>query len=133
MGLRRLSSAAAVGLVVVACCAADRYRAPVGDETRRERWLDRTLWLESRGDHSAVGDAGRSRGGYQVQERVWRAYSRVPWRIGAHNPVESRRVARMILIDCERACARDGRPVTWRHVRWYYRHGGYPTPRTPPG
>jgi hypothetical protein len=93
--------------------------------TAEAAMLDRTAWLESRRDHAAVGDRGRSRGAYQIQRVPWQHYSRVPWRTGAHDPVESRRVARLILRDCCRAALRHGEPLTFRVIRRYYRSGGY--------
>lgn len=89
-----------------------------------EPWLDRIAERESAGDSAAVGKAGE-RGAYQIQRRTWEHYSRVPWRTGAHNPVESRRVARLILQDCVRACERKQQPVTFDNVYHWYRHGGF--------
>ena len=88
-------------------------------------WLDRTMKLESRGDPRAVGDSGRSRGPYQIQRNIWNHYSSLAWRSSAHDPVASRRVARLILADCAKACRRDRRPVTFANARHYYRHGGF--------
>jgi len=99
--------------------------AQYATNARIDGWLDRTAMLESGNKPAAVGDKGRSRGAYQIQERPWRHYSRVPWRIGAHDPVESRRVARLILLDCERACKRHHKAATFANVRWYYQTGGY--------
>lgn len=90
-----------------------------------ERWLDRTAHIESRNRDSAIGDGGRSRGRYQIQERTWARYSRKPWRTFAHDPRESRRVARLILIDCQRACRKARRPATFENARWFYTHGGF--------
>ena len=90
-----------------------------------DSWLTRTAWLESRHKPQAIGDQGRSRGAYQIKQPTWQRYSRRPWRSAAHDAVESRRVARQILIDCVRACRRDRRPVTFQNVRWYYRRGGF--------
>lgn len=88
-------------------------------------WLSQTAWLESRCNCAAVGDNGRSRGAYQIQRRTWEHYSRVPWRTGAHDPVESRRVAKLILKDCYRYCVRHKRPVTFTEVRCLWRRGGF--------
>jgi hypothetical protein len=90
-----------------------------------DSWVDRTAHLESRHNPRAIGDSGRSRGEFQIKRRVWEHYSDTPWRVRAHDPVESRRVAKLILSDCARACQRDGKPVTFVNVRWYYRHGGF--------
>ncbi len=91
-----------------------------------ESWLDRTLQLESSGNHAAVGDRGRSRGGYQIQRRIWDHYGgKRPWSRWAHNPAESRRVARLVLADCARACRRDHKPVTLENARAYYVRGGF--------
>ncbi|HVP12032.1 MAG TPA: hypothetical protein VMV94_12695 [Phycisphaerae bacterium] len=90
-----------------------------------DSWVERTSQLESRHDARAVGDSGRSRGEFQIKKRTWEHYSRAPWRVGAHDPVKSRRVAKLILEDCARACKRDGKRVTFANVRWYYRHGGF--------
>ncbi|MDD2766107.1 MAG: transglycosylase SLT domain-containing protein [Opitutaceae bacterium] len=87
-------------------------------------WLDRTRFLESTGRNHAVGKAGEH-GPYQIKRSTWKHYSKRPWRTAAHDPVESRRVARMILRDCMKACRRDGRPITFANVRHYYRRGGF--------
>lgn len=89
-----------------------------------DAWLDRTAHLESRHNHAAIGKAGE-RGAYQIKAAIWRHYSRLPWRVYAHDPAVSRRVARLILDDCSRACVRDRRPVTFTNARWYYRRGGF--------
>jgi hypothetical protein len=89
-----------------------------------DAWLDRTRFLESTHRNYVVGKAGE-RGPYQIQRNIWEHYSTLPWRCSAHDPVASRRVARLILKDCMNACRRDGRPVTFKNVRWYYRHGGF--------
>jgi hypothetical protein len=93
-------------------------------EPTRERWLDRTAHLESRGDDLAIGRSGE-RTRYQIMRATWRHYSDVPFAQSARYPAEARRVARLILIDCERACRRTRRPVTFANVRWFYRHGGF--------
>lgn len=104
-------------------CAADVWAARPRDI---EKWLDRTRQIESRGHCEAVGDNGRSRGPYQIQRGPWRAYGGPgPWHVYAHRERDARKVAAKILRACERACIRDRRPVTWRNVRWYYRHGGF--------
>lgn len=93
-----------------------------------DAWLTRTSWLESRHNPAAIGDGGRSRGMYQIQRRTWetpRYHARLPWRVWAHDPVESHRIAKLILNDCCRACMRHKQPVTFNRVRWYYRHGGF--------
>jgi len=94
-------------------------------ESELHAWLQRTMELESGGDHAAIGDGGRSRGAYQIQRATWQHYSRRPWATAAHDPAESRRVCRLILVDCERACRRAGWRVTFTNVRWFYRHGGF--------
>jgi len=101
--------------------------APASDVwTPPPAWLDRTMQLESSGNRWAVGDGGRSRGPYQIQRRIWQHYGgRKPWSTWAHNPGESRRVARIILDQCASACKRVGKPVTFTNVRWFYRHGGF--------
>lgn len=91
-----------------------------------ESWLTATCRLESNGRRWAIGDRGRSRGLYQIQAATWRRYGgRRPWSYWAHDPAESRRVARQILTDCVRACQRARQPLTFKRVRWYYRHGGF--------
>lgn len=90
-----------------------------------DSWVNRTAYLESRHDRMAVGDSGKSRGAFQIRRSVWEHYSTVAWREGAHNPREARRVAKLILEDCARACRRDGKPVTFKNVRFYYRRGGF--------
>jgi len=109
--------------------------AAIKPETMNE-WLDRTAMLESRWQDDAIGDKvnrhGKpnpphkwSRGRYQIRKPTWEAYSKQPWRTAAHDPVESRRVCVLILRDCAKACRRDGKPVTFENVRWYYRHGKF--------
>lgn len=88
-------------------------------------WVEKTAWLESRNDDNAVGDRGRSRGRYQIQKTTWQRYSTKKWERWAHDAVESRRVCRLILSDCARACVRHGQRVTFQQCRWYYRHGGF--------
>lgn len=89
-----------------------------------DAWLNRTRFLESTNRSHVVGRAGE-RGPYQIKRSIWKHYSKRPWRTAAHDPVESRRVARLILRDCMKACCRDGRPVTFANVRHYYRRGGF--------
>ncbi len=112
--LRQWAAAIVVGLILTTAYAA----VP-------ESWVRETARLESRGNTAAVGDRGRSRGAYQIQQATWVRYSRTPWVTGAHDPCESRRVAGLILADCVRACRRDRRAVTFANARWYYRHGGF--------
>ena len=88
-------------------------------------WVEQTAHIESRHNPRAVGDGGRSRGAFQIKKRIWEHYSTTSWQKGAHDPVESRRVAKLILKDCVRACKRDHRPVNFENVRWYYRRGGF--------
>jgi len=89
-------------------------------------WLDETMRRESSGNRLAVGDGGRSRGPYQIQRRIWEHYGgRLPWSKYAHDPVEARRVATLILLDCARACKRAGKPVTFSNARFFFRHGGF--------
>lgn len=90
-----------------------------------ESWLNETARLESGGNANAVGDHGQSRGPFQIQRGPWESFSRDPWRVAAHDPVKSRVVARKILQHCARACVRDRRAVTFKNVRWYYRHGRF--------
>lgn len=91
-----------------------------------ERWLSATRHAESRGDRWAVGDHGRSRGPYQIQRHIWYSFGgRAPWIVYAHGEYESRAVARRIIAACVRACRRDGRPITYANVRYYYRNGGF--------
>jgi hypothetical protein len=94
------------------------------DERTRTDWLDRTAHLENRGDDRAIGRSGE-RTRYQIVRATWRHYSDVPFAESPRYPAEARRVARLILIDCERACARNRQPVTFANVRWFYQHGGY--------
>ena len=108
-------------LVVLASC----FTAQAAAWQVPESWVRETARLESSHRDGAVGDNGRSRGRYQIQAATWRAYSTVPWRTGSHDPVESRRVCRLILADCARACRRDGKVVAFKAARWYYRHGGF--------
>jgi hypothetical protein len=91
-----------------------------------DAWIDRTMYMESRGNLAAVGDCGRSRGPYQIQRRAWEAFGGpTPWRVWAHHPQASRAVCRRIMAACVRRCVRDHRPVTFATVRFYYRRGGY--------
>lgn len=110
------SAASCLAIAGVACAA---------DESELHAWLDRTMELESGGDHIAVGDGGRSRGAYQIQRATWQRYSRRPWATAAHESAESRRVCRLVLLDCARSCRRAGRPATFANVRYFYRHGGF--------
>ena len=98
---------------------------PLVEKATLVAWLDETARRESRGNRWSVGDRGRSRGAYQIQRATWAKYSTTPWRVGAHDPVESRRVCREILLDCAGECARRGKPVTFENVRWFYQHGGW--------
>ena len=93
-------------------------------ERTRQRWLDRVARLESCGDDFAIGGAGE-RTRYQIMRATWEHYSGVPFTQSARHPAEARRVARRILIDCERACVKDRRPVTFAIVRRFYRRGGF--------
>lgn len=88
-------------------------------------WLEKTAQLESHGKLEAVGDKGKSRGPFQIQEKTWKAYSHRPWRTYAHDRREATRVATGILSDCYRACLRDKKEPSFKNVRWYYRHGGF--------
>lgn len=89
-----------------------------------EKWLDRTRQLESSGRCSAIGDGGRSRGPYQIQEATWRQFGgRGPWRIGAHQETESRKVARRYIRSAVAECHRRGWPADFAHVRHLYRYG----------
>jgi hypothetical protein len=90
-----------------------------------EAWVIRTARLESGFKPARVGDNGRSRGMYQIQRRAWEHYSKVRWVTGAHDPIESKRVARLILADCVRACQRSRKPVTFENARYVYRRGGF--------
>lgn len=125
-----LIAAFTIHLSAIGCCGTG---LPTGQSAipspQLDAWLDRTRFLESTGRNHAVGDRRngrwRSRGPYQITRNTWKHYSTLPWRCGAHDPVESRRVARLILKDCAKACRRDGRPVNFANVRHYYRHGGF--------
>lgn len=110
-------------LLLTCILAATASAAP--SESTLTKWLDETARLESSNRDSAVGDAGRSRGRYQIQKATWKAYSKAPWKTGAHDPVESRRVARLILIDCAKACRKHNMAVTFKNARYFYRHGGF--------
>ena len=110
---------ALIAIVALSIGPADTWTPPA-------EWLDRTLAMESSGRHSAIGDRGKSRGGYQIQERIWKAYGgTAPWHRRAHDPGESRKIAALILRDCARACRRHGQAVTFERARWYFRHGGF--------
>jgi hypothetical protein len=93
-------------------------------EPIRQRWLDRLAQLESRGDDLALGRTGE-RTRYQIMRATWEYYSDVPFAESPRQPAEARRVARLILIDCEQACVRKHRPVTFANVRRLYRRGGF--------
>jgi len=110
---------ALIAVVALSIGPADTWTPPA-------EWLDRTMRLESSGNRWAVGDAGASRGPMQIQKAIWEHYGgRLPWSKYAHDPVEARRVAALILLDCARACRRHGQAVTFANCRWYYRHGGF--------
>jgi hypothetical protein len=93
-------------------------------ESTRQRWLDRVARLESCGNDFATGRAGE-RTRYQIKRAAWQHYSGMPFEKSARHPAEARRVARRILIDCERVCVRERRPVTFANVRRFYRRGGF--------
>ena len=93
-------------------------------ECTRQRWPDRVARLQSCGDDFAIGRAGE-RTQYQIMRATWEHYSGVPFVASACHPAEARQVARRILIDCERACMRERRPVTFTNVRRFYRRGGF--------
>ena len=114
---------AALALTLCLPAAGDTWTPPA-------EWLDRTMQLESSGNAAAVGDfrngKPRSRGPYQISEKVWYAYGgTAPWRTHAHDPGESRRIAALILRDCARACRRHGQAVTFANVRFFYTRGGF--------
>ncbi len=89
-----------------------------------DRWLDLTRQAESSGRRYAIGDAGRSRGPYQIQKAAWRQFGgRGPWRVNAHDEAESRRVARRYLVAAVAECRRRGWTVSYRNVRHLYRYG----------
>lgn len=88
-------------------------------------WITQTAKLESNFNPNAKGDNGASRGMYQIQERTWYHYSDKTWEVYAHDPEESKRVCRLILMDCAKKCQRDKKPVTFKNARYYYRHGGF--------
>src|SRR5262245_15387369 len=93
-----------------------------------DQWLDRTRRIESGGQRHAIGDGGRSRGPYQIQERAWRDFGgRRPWRVYAHDESEARRVARRYLKAAVSECARRGWRADFRHVRHLYQYGLYTT------
>lgn len=89
-------------------------------------WVDRTMALESAGKNQAIGDNGRSRGPYQIQERPWTVFGgRLPWATWAHDSIESRRIATRILAACMKEARKHGKPLTFKEIRYIYRHGGY--------
>jgi len=99
---------------------------PADTWTPPAEWLDRTMRLESSGNRWAVGDAGASRGPYQIQRKPWIAFGgKQPWEKWSHDPAESRRVASRILAACKRHGEKHGRKVDFESVRWVYRAGGY--------
>jgi hypothetical protein len=51
-------------------------------------------------------------------------HSGVPFAERARHPAETRRVARLIPMDRERACVKNHRPVRFANVRRFYRRGG---------
>ena len=78
-----------IRLMILACAMASAASAAPSEATLTT-WLDETARLESSNRDWAIGDKGASRGAYQIQKATWKAYSKVPWRTGAHDPVESK-------------------------------------------
>ena len=81
-----------------------------------------TARIESSNNDKAIGDKGKSRGRYQIQEATWKRYSKKPWKIYAHDRKESTRVVRLILKDCIKKC---GNKPSFQRIRYYYTHGGF--------
>jgi len=64
--------------------------------------LDTIKLAESSGRDSCIGDNGKSRGAYQIQERTWKQYSRLNWLKYTAIPKDSRLVASMMVSDIVR-------------------------------
>jgi len=89
-------------------------------------WLELTINAESGGVYTAVGDGGRSRGPYQIQQKIWEFYGgKKPWIMWAHDPRESRRVCKLVLRACAAKCKKEGKDINFKNVRYYYTHGGF--------
>jgi hypothetical protein len=96
-----------------------------------EDYVTRIGVKESSNNDKAMGDLDesglpRSRGRYQIQELPWRKFlGKLPWRIYAHDPKESKPVCRRIVKACIKACKRHGMPTNFHNVYFFYSHGGY--------
>lgn len=102
-------------------------------EVEWSRVIDAIGIHESRMLHSAIGDAGASRGAWQICRAAWDDVNKVrraqkqnvyAWRIGAHNPVVARIYAREFLAMLTRNLALQlGRPPTVRELYAAYNIG----------
>lgn len=93
---------AGLALALASCTPCPPQPAHMGryHETARPAWaLDGIKMAESSGRDDAVGDDGKSKGGYQINETFHDYYADLYGEYDPFDPVQSRRVAMLILRD----------------------------------
>jgi hypothetical protein len=115
--------------LVIACIMLLWWTNCFAETFNIDKCLDTIRLAESSGNDKAVGDHGKARGAYQIQEATWKRYSRLNWKQFAHEPRESREVAKLIVYDivwqAKEYHAKEWKKCPYRVVCAWYNCGHY--------